>query len=228
MNSENTWIVVPAFNEAEVIRQVIMPLTTKYYQVVVVDDASTDQTLQELKKLPVDICHHSVNLGQGAALQTGISYALAKGAKYLVTFDADGQHDVNDIPKLLAPLYSGDFDVVLGTRFGVSGEAAGIPMARRRMLILAVIYTRLTVGLRVTDTHNGYRAFTAEAAEKLDITLNKMAHASQILNQISQHSMRYTEVPVTVKYTTYTLAKGQKTGDFVNIIWDSMMGLFRK
>ena len=131
MNSENTWVIVPAFNEAGVIYAVIKALADKNYHVVVVDDASTDQTVDELSRLPVDICRHSVNLGQGAALQTGICYALEKGAKYLVTFDADGQHNQDDIPGLLEPLYSGNYDVVLGTRFHPQGNTTGMPAARR-------------------------------------------------------------------------------------------------
>jgi glycosyltransferase involved in cell wall biosynthesis len=223
---EHVWVIVPAFNEGKVICSVLSALIAEGYNVVVVDDGSTDNTLKKVTPLAVHVCRHIVNLGQGAALQTGIRYALAKGATHLVTFDADGQHSHEDISRLLEPLMAGSAEVALGTRF--DGGAIDMPAPRRLLLRIATLYTRLTWGMDVTDIHNGLRAFTAHAAAMLSITQNRMAHASQILRQILQNKMRFVEVPVTVRYTRYSLTKGQKISDSVNILWDSLAELFRR
>ena len=226
MDNEGVWIIVPAFNEAPVIQGVIDPLCRDGYQVIVVDDGSADDTGENARRGGAHVCRHVVNLGQGAAVQTGITYALRQQARYLVTFDADGQHAPEDIPRLLEPLMSGEYDVALGTRFG-PGSRSSVPWLRRTLLKAATWYTRLALGLRLTDTHNGLKAFTAEAAAKLKITQNRMAHATEILSQIRRHRMRYVEVPVCIRYTSYSVAKGQKSYEAFTIFCDSLMGLFR-
>jgi hypothetical protein len=141
-----------------------------------------------------------------------------------MTFDADGQHRPDDLPALLAPLEAGECDVVLGSRFLVRGSAVRIPLARRLLLRVATVVTRLSTGLRLTDTHNGLRAFTAPAAAQIEITQNGMAHASEILSQIAARKLRYREVPVTVTYTKYSLTKGQSMLNSVDIFWESIRG----
>jgi glycosyltransferase involved in cell wall biosynthesis len=146
-------------------------------------------------------------LGQGAALQTGITYALRAGAKYLVTFDADGQHQVEDLGRLLGPVVRGEADIALGSRF--LGAAIDMPATKRLVLRAAVAFTRVAGGIELTDTHNGLRALTAHAARKLPITQNRMAHASELLHNIVECELRYVEVPVTIRYTEWSRAKGQ-------------------
>jgi glycosyltransferase involved in cell wall biosynthesis len=225
---QSVWVVIPAYNEREVIRSVVEPLIEEDYNVVIVDDASTDGTHLAACEFPVHVCRHAVNLGQGAALQTGIEYALRHGAKFIVTYDADGQHVPENIPMLLAPLLNHDYCVALGTRFGESGRAVGMPLVRRLLLKAAALYTRLATGLAVTDAHNGCRALSADAARKIAITQNRMAHATQLLEQISKHRLKYVEVPVVVRYTTYSLAKGQKTSDILNVLWESIVGRLKR
>ncbi|MFN2420593.1 MAG: glycosyltransferase family 2 protein [Gemmatimonadota bacterium] len=153
---------------------------------MVVDDGSVDDTWERAARIPVALLRHACNLGQGAALQTGIRYArMQSDVRFVVTFDSDGQHSAADIRRLLAPLESGKYDVVFGSRFAAGGPSTGMPASRRHVLRLAVALTRLTTGLTVTDTHNGLRAFTAEAAGKIVIRQNGMAHASEILGQIA-------------------------------------------
>ena len=216
-------VVIPAYNEGAAIDGVLAPLVRQGYAVVVVDDGSRDDTVARALAHPVAVLQHPCNLGQGASLQTGITYALAQpGTRYIVTFDADGQHAVEDIPRLLAPLQAGDYDVALGSRFLRAGLATDIPLKKRLVLRLAVRFTRLTTGLAVTDTHNGLRAFTAAAAARLNITQNRMAHGSELLAQIAALGLRYCEVPVLIRYTAYSLAKGQSVWNSVNILWDTM------
>ncbi len=205
---ETVWVVVAAFREAERLGPVLNELLTVASNVVVVDDGSDDGTSDVALRFPVWVLRHVLNLGQGAALQTGIHFALRQGAKYVATFDADGQHDPRDLPRLYRALIDNDADFALGSRF--IGASPGIPRSRRLVLRAGVWFTRLVSGIKVTDTHNGIRMFTRRGAERIRITLNRMAHASEILDQIAQSGLRYVEVPVTVRYSLETLSKGQR------------------
>jgi len=226
--SSDIWVVVPAFNEGPVIGEVLERLAATSYNVVVVDDGSSDDTAQQAARYPVVVLRHACNLGQGAALQTGIRYALQRGrARYVVTFDSDGQHNPGEIERLVAPLRTGAYDVVLGSRFLHAGGVVNIKPQKRALLKLAVLFTRVTTGLKVTDTHNGLRALTAEGAAKIQIVQNRMAHASEILSQIAARRLRYCEVPITITYTEYSLAKGQAILNSINIMWELMTGRIR-
>jgi len=215
------FIVVPAFNEAGSIRAVVDQLRSKYRDIVVVDDGSTDETARVLTGADVALLRHRLNRGQGAALQTGITFALLSGADVIVTFDSDGQHDPDDIQSLLAPIVRGECDVTLGSRF--LGHTVNLPLGRRLVLKIGILFTRLTSRIRVTDVHNGMRAFSREAAESLHITMDRMAHASEILDQIAAHHWRYREVPVTIRYSAETLAKGQSSWNALRIAGQILM-----
>ena len=162
-----------------------------------------------------------MNRGQGAALQTGLDYSLRAGARYVVTFDADGQHSGADVPALLAPILAGRCDVVLGSRF--LGDPGSIPFVRRQLLRAAVLFTRLTTGLAISDTHNGLRALSRRAASRIHLTLDRMAHASELLDQVRAAGLRYAEVPVHVCYTRYSRAKGQGHLGAVKILADYLL-----
>ncbi len=228
LNPGDVWVIIPAYNESKTISQVITQLLHYAYHVVVVDDGSTDETARLSLECPVVLLRHAVNLGQGAALQTGISYALQfPEPRFIVTFDADGQHSVEDIPRLLEPLLTGEYDVVLGSRFIKGGKAFEIGLFKHFILRLALAFTRMTSRLQITDTHNGIRAFSVEAAAKIRITQNRMAHASEILAQIAALKLRYCEAPVTVRYTSYSRSKGQSLSESINILWDIVRGSLR-
>jgi len=219
----NVWIVVPAYNEAQVIGEVLNQLCQLPYNVVVVDDGSVDHTYQRALDFPVTVLRHVCNLGQGAALQTGIEYALLfPETEFIVTFDSDGQHGRDSIAQLLDSLKTGNYDVALGSRFLRRGDAVNINLRKQLTLKLAILLTRITTGLKLTDTHNGLRAFTAKAAAQIKIKQNRMAHASEILSQISELKLRYCEIPVTITYTEYSKVKGQKIVQSINIIWDML------
>lgn len=212
------YVVIPAYNEGLVISRVVGEVKRAGYVTVVVDDGSSDATAEAARAAGAVVIGHPFNLGQGAALQTGIDYALAQAAEVIVTFDADGQHRVGDISRLIEALAHERVDFVLGSRF--LGQAPNLPPLRRLLLRAATAFTRLTTGLQVTDTHNGLRAMTRRGAAAIKLRQNRMAHASEWLSQIAASGLRYVELPVTIEYTAYSLAKGQTLGDAVLILLD--------
>jgi polyprenyl-phospho-N-acetylgalactosaminyl synthase len=228
MKGDKVFIVIPAYNEGLVIQDVLRELIETVvqnhsgYELVVVDDGSSDGTYDLVYTLPVHLLRHAVNLGQGAALATGIQYALRHNAAIIVTFDSDGQHMPEDIARLVAPVASGQADVALGSRF--LEDTSKVPW-RRRILLKAVIYlTVLLNKIRLTDAHNGLRAFSAAAARQIRITQNRMAHASEIISEIARLKLRYVEVPVQVRYTAYSRQKGQRAIDGLNILIELLEG----
>jgi glycosyltransferase involved in cell wall biosynthesis len=219
---DEVYVVVPAYREADVIAETVGTLAECFPHIVVVDDGSPDATAERACQAGAVVLRHPFNLGQGAALQTGIAYALEQGARYVATFDADGQHAVADLKKMLGVLMGNRLDVVLGSRF--LGASLGLPRLRLIALKAAVLFTKATSGLPLTDAHNGLRAMTAEAARKLESTQDRMAHASEIINQIGRLELRYREVPVTIRYSEYSLRKGQKVRGSVGILVDLLVG----
>ena len=212
------YVVIAAYNEAAVIARVVVGLKHAGYPVVVVDDGSKDETAGIARAAGALVIRHPFNLGQGAALQTGIDFALAQAAEVVVTFDADGQHRVADISRLVAALREEQADFALGSRF--LGQSPNLPPLRRLLLKAATLFTRLTTGLELTDTHNGLRAMTRRGAAAIRLRQNRMAHASELLDQISKSGLRFVERPVTIEYTAYSLAKGQNMRDAVFILLD--------
>jgi len=208
------------------IGRVVSELRRAGYLTVVVDDGSADATGQIAAAAGAHLVTHPLNLGQGAALQTGMDYALSRGAEVLVTFDADGQHRVADIRRLVEALARERAAFALGSRF--LGEAQDLPPLRRLILRAATVFTRLTTGLRLTDSHNGLRALTRQGAATIRLRQNRMAHASEILAEIARSRLPYVEVPVSIEYTAYSLAKGQRLSDSVLILLDLLaQGLTR-
>lgn len=193
MPAGDTCVVIPVHNEEAVIQRVVAEVLAAYPKVVCVDDGSTDVSASEIAKTDAALVRHPINLGQGAALQTGIEFALLDPTtQYFVTFDADGQHRVEDVKLLLSVLREGEHDIVLGSRF--LDAATKVTMPRRLILTAAVRYTNLTCRVRLTDTHNGLRAFNRRVAEALDIRMGGMAHASEIIALVGRCGFRYAEV----------------------------------
>lgn len=212
----HTWIVIAAYNEGAVIRDVVAEVTGEGWNTVVVDDGSRDDTANLARAAGATVLRHVVNLGQGAALQTGIDYAVRRGAHYVVTFDADGQHDAACIPALVEALAG--HDVALGSRF--LGKVEGASKGRMVLLRTATKVSNKLSGMKLTDSHCGFRAFRTTVAPRLRITQNRMAHASELLRKINQPGLRVTEVPVTVRYTAHSMAKGQSGIQALRILFD--------
>jgi polyprenyl-phospho-N-acetylgalactosaminyl synthase len=222
MTAPRVFIVVPAYNEGRRLAAVLEDLARTGHQVVVVDDGSRDETGEVARRHGCYVLRHSFNRGQGAALQTGISFALREGADVVVTFDADGQHQTADLPALIAPVVSGRADVALGNRF--LSRRSNVPPVRKALLQLVRVFTWLTSGLRVGDCHNGYRAFSRRGASALGLRQDRMAHASEIYDQIRHAGLQFEEVPVTIRYTEETLAKGQKLSNSVSVLFQYLYG----
>jgi len=216
------WVVVPARDEMRAIAGVVASLRSEGYRVVVVDDGSTDATAETARRAGATVLRHCHNLGQGAALQTGITFSLRSGAKFICTFDADGQHCAEDILSMWKVLCEEGVDIVLGSRF--LGESPGMTTSRRLLLKVALVFTKLHSGLTLTDTHNGLRLLRAPAAAKISLKQLGMAHASELIDQIARHRLRYREVPVKVIYTDYSKAKGQSAFNSFGVIRDLIIG----
>jgi polyprenyl-phospho-N-acetylgalactosaminyl synthase len=211
-----TWVVIAAMNEEPVIGAVVAEVKRGGWSVVLVDDGSRDETAARARAAGAVVLRHSINLGQGAALQTGIDYAIRHGALNVVTFDADGQHAAEDIPHLVAAL--DEADIALGSRF--LGNVEGASARRMALLRGAVMMSNRLSGLKLTDAHCGFRAFRASAAPRLRMTQDRMAHASELLRKIKTSGVRVVEVPVTIRYTEHSMRKGQHGFQAVRILFD--------
>jgi polyprenyl-phospho-N-acetylgalactosaminyl synthase len=217
MNTRDVWLVVPLYNEAAVIGDVVRHARTVFPNVVCVDDGSSDASADEAAAAGAVVVRHPVNLGQGAALQTGFEYALSvPSMRWVVTFDADGQHQVDDVVAMLDKARAEDLEVVFGSRFLDDRTQAGT--LKKLVLRMAVGYTNLTTHTRLTDAHNGLRVMSRSVVERVDITQNRMAHASELVAQIGAMKVRYGESPVHILYTDYSRAKGQSLWNAVNIL----------
>lgn len=196
-----TVIIIAAYNEEKRIAAVVKDVKKHGWRwVVVVDDGSKDNTYLAAKKAGADVLSHIINRGQGAALRTGMNYAIKNGADVLVTFDADGQHLPSEIQKVVKPVIEGRRDVALGSRFLGTSRTVNISAAKRTVLKLGAFVTYVFSGIKLTDSHNGFRAFNRKAAKRINITFDRMEHASEIIEEIAKHHLTYTEVPVTIIY----------------------------
>ncbi len=222
MNKASVYIIVPAYNEQEVLFKTISALVTTSYSIVVIDDGSTINLKECIKELPVYFLQHQLNLGQGAALQTGNEFALKMGAEYIVHFDADGQHQLSDIEKLLQPIVNEECDIALGSRF-LNKQAKEIPFSKRIVIHNARYINYMFTGILLSDAHNGLRAMNKKAAILMVLTENRMSHASEILFLIKKHKLKIKEVSVSILYTEYSKQKGQSIWNSIRILFDLLL-----
>ena len=216
------FIVIPAFNEGPAVGDAVRSVLSRYQNVIVVDDGSSDDTAERARAAGALVVTHLINRGQGAALKTGLDYGILRGADVLVTFDADGQHHSDDVDALIVPVVQGGCDVALGSRFLRSDNR--IPFVRRCVLKVGILVTWILSGIRLTDTHNGLRAFSRSAAQRIRIVQDRMAHASEIIDEIATKKLRYKEVPVRITYTEYSMKKGQSSSSAFRVLMDFILG----
>ena len=215
----DAWLVIPLYNEATVVREVISQARETFPYIVVVDDGSKDDSARQAAAAGAIVVRHPVNLGQGAALQTGFSYILEKtNANYVVTFDADGQHSTTDAAAMVAAAREEELAVILGSRF-LQGPS---PVGRLKRLVLrtAAAVSSRTSGMHLTDAHNGLRVIRRDVLVQLNLKQNRMAHASEIIRKIGATGLPWREFPVHIVYTDYSRSKGQSLWNSVNILVD--------
>ena len=204
-------------NEATVIGQVVEEVLRTFDFVVCVDDGSTDDSVAEARSAGATVVEHPINLGQGASLQTGFSFALRDPQMTeVVTFDADGQHSVADARAMVQQLREKNLDVVVGSRF--LDDRTQIAGLRKLILKTAARYTRWTTGMALTDAHNGLRVIDRDLLAKIRLTQNRMAHASELIDQIGDLKANWAEYPTHIMYTDYSRSKGQSLLNSVNIL----------
>lgn len=226
MSMDDVCVIVPMLNEATTVASVVVELRRVFPHVLCVDDGSTDSSADIAATAGARVLRHATNLGQGAALQTGFDYvAQTPGLRWVVTFDADGQHLVSDAEAMVTVGREQDLDVVLASRF--TGATVDMPTARRLVLRGAIHFTRWTAGLEVTDAHNGLRVINSRVLDRLRLRQPRMAYASELLNRIASARLRWTEVPTTVLYSDYSRGKGQQNINAVNIVFDLLMARVR-
>lgn len=217
--NDDVWVILRCLNEAEVVGDVVRSLKQTFPRIVGVDDGSTDDSSREMSMAGAVVVRHSVNLGAGAALQTGLQFALLdKQARYFVCFDADGQHRPGDAAAMVERIRTDPIDVLIGSRF--LGATEGMPPMRGVLLRLARIFERVTSGVRLTDAHNGLRVFSRAFASQVELSMTDMAYASELLALLRRSGLAYAEHPVTIDYTEYSKRKGQRSINSINIAMD--------
>lgn len=214
----DAWVVIPLYNEARVIGDVVGELLPLFPNIVTVDDGSRDGSGPLAQAAGARVVTHPINLGQGAALQTGFEYALEHGAQYVVTFDADGQHKVEDAAAMVDRARTEDLAIVFGSRFLDDRTNPGL--LKRIVLKTAVWVTNRTTRMKLTDAHNGLRVIRADALAQVQLRQDRMAHATEIVVQLGKTKLSFAEHPVEVLYTDYSKAKGQSLFNSVNILVD--------
>ncbi|CDO28856.1 glycosyltransferase family 2 protein [Mycolicibacterium porcinum] len=222
MRFQDVWIVIPAFNEANIIGDVISDVRSVFPNVVCVDDGSRDGTADLAFAAGAHVVPHPVNLGQGAAIQTGVEYARSRpGARVFATFDADGQHQVKDVVRMIDRLDADNVDLVVGTRF--AGAVTHVPPLKRVILRAAAFLSPQSRSLGLTDAHNGLRVFNKTVADALNLTMNGMSHAGEFIALAAENHWRVAEEPVEILYTDYSKSKGQPLLNGVNIVFDGLL-----
>jgi len=218
-----TCCVIPMYNEQEVIAEVIHGLKAVFQNILCVDDGSTDESVLRAREAGATVICHAVNIGQGAAIATGFIWIQTKtNFSRIVTFDADGQHLPEDAMRLVEELANKELDVVFASRF--LDDQSQVPFLKRLILRGVANVTKALTDVELSDAHNGLRALTVDASQKIQLTQNGMAHATQFVSLVLQGGLKYSELPVTILYTPYSRSKGQSILNSVNIVLDLIWG----
>lgn len=215
-------ILIRAYNESETIAKVLdRVIAAWYHSILLVDDGSSDNSKQIYKKYQdkVYTIHHKVNRWAGAALETGFEYLRRYGdCKYVVCFDADWQHDITDLPRFFVAFNQNpSLEFVIGSRFLKTWNAINMPFFRKIILLWGKIFTRIMSHIKLSDAHNGYRVFRYNVLDNISLSIDGMGYASELIEQIARQKIPYTEVPVTIHYTDYSISKWQKSSNAINI-----------
>lgn len=220
MNKKSIAIVIPIYNEGAVVKDVIENLKIKRPNdiIIAVNDGSFDDSLDVLLSTKgIYVLSHDINLGQGAALQTGIAMARKLVCEYVVTFDSDGQHSADDIQPFFEEIESKNLDIVMGSRF-LEGSTSNVSTFKKYFLKLSTIFTYIVSGIKLSDSHNGFRIINIKNNPTFELRHNGMSHASEIVDLVKILKMKYAEKPCKIIYSDYSMAKGQSIWNSINIV----------
>jgi len=232
IKSSEIIFLIRTYNEWTYLLDTIEKIKKAWYKnILVVDDGSKDGTKERLEiRDDIFYIRHLINFGAGAALETGFEFLRRNWEKiwikYIVSFDADGQHQVEDLENFKKIFEENkNLDVVLGSRF-IQNTAYNIPLHRKVILFLSKFFTFFISSISVSDPHNGYKMFTLDAINKIHLTMDGFAYASELIDEISRNKLQFKEVPVNILYTDYSLSKWQKSLNAINIairmIWSKL------
>ena len=227
-SKDEIFVVVPAYNEEKTVSQIIEGIAKEGYNVMLVNDGSRDNTLnlaiKSKAKYPdsIFIVSHIINRGLGAALKTGMTAAIKKGAKYILTFDADGQHEIADIAKVVKPLQQGNADVCIGAR-----PLRDMPISKSFANFVMNFLTLIFYRSNVKDSQSGLRAFTSDAASQINVVSSGYAVSSEFIKEISDKNFKLAEVEITTIYTPETQHKGTDAIVGLKILFKMILDLFK-
>ena len=221
-------IIIPAYNESIMIGNVINSIPKKIkgiakLDILVVDDGSIDRTYDIAKSKGIKVLKHVINRGLGGALATAFEFAKLQKYDFMVTFDADGQHDSRDINKILRPLVDREADVVIGSRMLFANS---MPFLRKVINRISNIITYVLFNVWSTDSQSGLRGFSLFALRKIRIRTQRMEVSSEIFKEISRNRLQMKEVPTHSIYTNYSLTKGQRISNAPNVFWKLLLNRF--
>ena len=207
---DNVYILVPLYNEEQVISDTIEGLKKYFNNILIINDGSSDSSLSIISDLGVEYVSHSINLGVGAAVQTGFEFILDNRRKCsaIITFDADGQHRAEDAQRIAQEIEISDKEIIFGSRF--LGFDKKIPIVKRLVLKTVCSLTKFITGVNLTDAHNGLKGYKVSAINKININLDGYAYESELIRQVQKHNISFKEVPTDIEYTEYSKSKGQK------------------
>lgn len=192
----NIFVVIPSFNEARRIENVLEEIESFDFPIIVVDDGSRDSTFEKAKKHKVTLIRHRINLGKGAALKTGCEAALSMGADAIIMMDSDGQHKAEDLPKFLEKIQSGKYDVIFGSR----NMNLGVPLIRFIGNKLASVLISLLFGVYISDLICGYRAITKKAFVQMQLQSSDYGIETEMIVKTAKLNLRYCEIPIKAIY----------------------------
>ncbi|MCC7553130.1 MAG: glycosyltransferase family 2 protein [Methanobacteriaceae archaeon] len=208
-DKKSIYIIIPAYNEEKRVGNVLKKVASLGYKIIAVNDGSSDNTLNVLKSVQKEypdniyVLSHIINMGAGSATRTGLDAALKHNPSYVVTFDADGQHDYNDIANVCEPLISGRAEAVIGAR-----PFEDMPLDKNFANTIMTLLTEIFYHVKVKDSQTGFRAFTASAARKLKIESHGYLISSEFIKEINKNNLKFEEVTIKTIYTDETQKKG--------------------
>ena len=218
---------MPVFNEAKVIRQLILKLKKHFKYIVTINDGSTDETENILKNLDVILINHPLNLGQGAAIKTGLEYIYNHtNAKALITFDADGQHSIEDAINFAGEIANTEKDIIFGSRFIKNNS--NVPKLKKLILKIAIHFTNFISSVKLTDTHNGLKAIKTSVLKKIELNIDGYAFETELILEVGKKKIAFMELPTNIKYTNYSKQKGQSVLNSIRIFEDIILRLLKK